>query len=69
MALIQVVVILIVLGVLLWAVNTYIPMDATIKQIINGVVVIGIVVWLLLMLLGAVGLVRFPGSTSLLPAG
>lgn len=67
MALIQVVVILIVLGVLLWAVNTYIPMDATIKQIINGVVVIGIVVWLLLMLLAAVGLVHFPGSTSLLP--
>lgn len=60
MFLIQVVVILIVLGVLLWAVNTYIPMDARIKQIINAVVIIGIVIWLLWMLLGAVGLV--PGG-------
>lgn len=61
MALIQLVVILIVLGVLLWAVNTYIPMDARIKQIINAVVIIGIVVWLLLLLMNAVGLVNFPG--------
>jgi len=65
--LIQVVVILIVLGVLLWAVNTYIPMDARIKQIINAVVIIGIVIWLLLMLMSAVGLVNFPGTPRVLP--
>jgi len=38
---------LIVIGVLLWLVNTYIPMDAKIKQILNVVVVICVVVWLL----------------------
>ena len=38
---------LIVIGVLLWLVNTYIPMDGKIKQILNIVVVICVVVWLL----------------------
>ena len=63
MPLIQIVVLLIVLGVLLWLVNTYIPMDARIKQIINAVVIIGIVIWLLLWLLAIAGIntgVRMP---------
>jgi hypothetical protein len=47
MDLIQLVVVLIVIGVLLWLVNTYIPMDATIKQIVNVVVVIAVILWLL----------------------
>jgi hypothetical protein len=38
---------LIVIGVLLWLVNTYIPMDGKIKQILNAVVVICVVIWLL----------------------
>jgi hypothetical protein len=38
---------LIVIGVLLWLVNTYIPMDGKIKKILNVVVVICVVVWLL----------------------
>lgn len=38
---------LIVIGVLLWLVNTYIPMDAKIKQILNVVVVILVVLYLL----------------------
>jgi Fe2+ transport system protein B len=38
---------LIVVGVLLWLVNTYIPMDGKIKQILNVVVVICVVIWLL----------------------
>jgi len=65
MWLIQLVVILIVIGVLLWAVNTYIPMDARIKQIINAVVIIAIVIWLLLMLMAAVGLI--PNGAMPLP--
>ena len=44
---ISLIVTLIVIGVLLWLVNTYIPMDGKIKQIINVVVVICVVVWLL----------------------
>lgn len=44
---IQVVAILIVVGVLLWLVTTYIPMDATIRKIIVAVVIICVVLWLL----------------------
>lgn len=47
MPLIQIVVVLIVVGVLLWLVNAYIPMDGKIKQILNIVVVIAVVLWLL----------------------
>jgi len=47
MSLIGLVVVLIVVGVLLWLVNTYIPMDGKIKSILNAVVVIGVVLWLL----------------------
>lgn len=43
----QVIFILIVIGVLLWLVNTYIPMDAKIKRIINIVIVVLVVLWLL----------------------
>jgi len=44
---INLVVILIVVGVLLWLVNSYIPMDRKIKNILNIVVVIVVVIWLL----------------------
>ena len=47
MPLINLVVILIVVGVLLWLVNRFIPMAGSIKSILNGVVVIGVVLWLL----------------------
>lgn len=47
MPLLQVVIILIVVGVLLWLVNSYIPMQATIMKILNAVVVIAVVLWLL----------------------
>lgn len=47
MSLVSLVVTLIVVGVLLWLVNAYIPMDGKIKKILNIVVVICVVVWLL----------------------
>ncbi len=47
MDLISLVVVLIVVGVLLWLVNNYIPMDGKIKNILNIVVVVAVVVWLL----------------------
>jgi hypothetical protein len=47
MPLINLVVVLIVVGVLLWLVNSYIPMDRKIKNILNIVVVIAVVLWLL----------------------
>jgi len=47
MSLIGIVITLIVVGVLLWLVNTYIPMDGNIKKILNIVVVVVVVLWLL----------------------
>lgn len=47
MPLIQVVVVLIVVGVLLWFINRFIPMARSIKSILNAVVVIAVVLWLL----------------------
>ncbi len=47
MPLVQVFVVLIVVGVLLWLVNNYIPMAGSIKSILNAVVVILVVLWLL----------------------
>jgi hypothetical protein len=47
MSLISLVIVLIVVGLLLWLANTYIPMDAKIKNIMNVVVVIAVVLWLL----------------------
>ncbi|ABS63136.1 MULTISPECIES: Thivi_2564 family membrane protein [Parvibaculum] len=47
MPLLNLIVILIVIGVLLWLVNTYIPMDSKIKSILNIVVVVAVVIWLL----------------------
>ena len=50
MPLVSLVIALIVIGVLLWLVNTYIPMDAKSKQILNIVVIVAVVLWLLSVL-------------------
>jgi hypothetical protein len=47
MPLVNVVLALVVVGVLLWLINRYIPMQSQIKGILNGVVVIGVILWLL----------------------
>ena len=47
MDLISLVVTLIVVGVLLWLINNYIPMDRQISRILNGAVAIAVVIWLL----------------------
>jgi len=47
MPLLQILVVLIVVGVLLWLVNQFIPMAGSIKSILNAVVVICVVLWLL----------------------
>jgi hypothetical protein len=47
MPLVNVVLALLVVGVLLWLVNRYIPMQSTIKGILNAVVVIAVVLWML----------------------
>jgi hypothetical protein len=47
MPLLQILMVLIVVGVLLWLVNRFIPMQGTIKSILNAVVIICVVLWLL----------------------
>jgi hypothetical protein len=47
MSLIGLILTLVVVGVLLWLLNNYIPMDGKIKRILNAVVVIVVVIWLL----------------------
>lgn len=47
MSLVSVVIALIVVGIALWLVNTYLPMDGKIKGILNIVVVVCVVLWLL----------------------
>jgi hypothetical protein len=47
MPLTQVIVVLIVVGVILWLINRFIPMAGSIKSILNAVVIIAVVLWLL----------------------
>lgn len=47
MPLLYVVLVLIVVGVLLWLINRYIPMAGSIKTILNVVVIIAVIIWLL----------------------
>jgi hypothetical protein len=63
MPLINLVIVLIVVGVLLWLVNAYIPMDGKIKKILNIVVLIAVVLWLLQAfgILGSLGSIRIGG--------
>ena len=54
MPLVSVIVVLIVLGVVLWLINTYVPMQPPIKTIINVIVVLILCLWLL-SLIGVIG--------------
>lgn len=60
MDILQLIVVLVVVGVLLYLVNNYIPMDGKIKSILNVVVVILVVLWLLqgFGLLGSISSIR-----------
>ena len=64
MSLVTILVVLIVVGVLLWLINTYVPMQGTIKSILNAVVVIVVVLWLLQAfgVLGELGRIRVGGG-------
>ena len=46
MNLLHLILVLVVVGVLLWAVNAFIPMDEKIKKILNVAVIILVIVWL-----------------------
>ncbi|WP_104017252.1 Thivi_2564 family membrane protein [Roseovarius nitratireducens] len=63
MSLVNLIVTLVVVGVVLWAINTYLPMDRKIKSILNVVVVILVILWLLrgFGLLGDLGSIQVGG--------
>jgi len=61
MPLLNVVLTLVVVGVLLFLINTYIPMQSTIKSILNAVVVIAVILWLLY----GFGIISGSGNVSL----
>ena len=60
MSLIHLLLILVAVGVILWLIDTYIPMQATIKNILNAVVVIAVIIWLMNVfgLLGKLSAIR-----------
>lgn len=63
MGLLQLIIILVVIGVIMWLINTYIPMSAGMKKILNVVVIIVVVLWLLSVFgilgnIGSVGNIR-----------
>jgi len=57
MSLLSIILLLVVVGVILWGVNYALPMDATIKRILNVVVIVAVVIWLVHAF--------FPGALSL----
>jgi hypothetical protein len=63
MSLITLVIVLVVVGVVLWLINSYIPMQATIKKILNVVVVIAVILWLLSVfgIIGSLDTIRIGG--------
>lgn len=60
MPLINIIVVLVVVGVALWAINTYIPMAKPVKNILNVVVVLVLVLWLLQVfgIIGSINSIR-----------
>lgn len=47
MSLVTIIVVLVIIGFLLWLINTYVPMAGAIKTILNAVVIIAVILWLL----------------------
>jgi len=47
MPIVTIIIVIVVVGIILWLINNYIPMQRTIKNILNVVVVIVLVIWLL----------------------
>ncbi len=60
MSLLSVVIAVVIVGVLLWAINNFIPMDGKVKSILNAIIIIALVIWLLQVfgVIGALGGVR-----------
>ena len=60
MDIVTIILVIVVVGVLLWLINAYIPMQSTVKSILNAVVIILLVLWLL----DAFGIINIFGGTG-----
>jgi hypothetical protein len=60
MSILTIIIVIVIVGVILWAINNFVPMDGKIRTILNAVVVILLIVWLLQAfgVLGSLGRVR-----------
>ena len=47
MPILTIIVVIVVVGVLLWVINTYVPMQSGVKKLLNVVVIIALIIWLL----------------------
>lgn len=65
MSLLSIIITIVVVGLLLWAINSFIPMEGRVKTILNGVVIICLILWLLQAfgVLGSLGNVRVGSAT------
>jgi hypothetical protein len=74
MSILSIIIVIVVVGLLLWAINNFIPMDGKIRSILNAVVVILLILWLLQVfgVIGSLGHIRVgerAGATQALPHG
>ena len=60
MPILQIILVFVVVGVILWLINTYVPMEGSIKKLMNGAVIVIMVLWLIYLL--------FPGVWNI-PVG
>jgi hypothetical protein len=61
MDLLTIILVLVLVGVLLWLINTFIPMDGKIKKLLNVSVVVILIIWLL----KAAGILSYLGRVHL----
>jgi len=47
MPILTIIVVIVVVGILLWAINAYVPMQSGVKKLLNVVVIIALIIWLL----------------------
>lgn len=59
MNLLEVILLFVIVGVLLWLINTYVPMEPTVKQLMNVAVIIILVLWLVVRLFPGIAGIRF----------
>ena len=61
MDLVTLIVVLVVVGLVLWAINAYVPMEPGIKRLLNIAVIIFLILWIVVSFLGYVPNIRIGG--------